>query len=131
MFLNELDTRYIGGGKSKLLQDFLYEYIPGKVILVPKGFITDFASIPRIFRWLITGNDNTKRAAVIHDFLYDTQPDGVDRKFSDAIFLLAMGEKPEEFQVKEWKRTTAYSGVRIGGWYVWRKKKKEKESKNV
>lgn len=50
---------------------------------VPAGFMTDFASIPRIFRGLFTRNGAPwQRAAVIHDYLYSTFPFGT-RQMAD------------------------------------------------
>lgn len=125
IFLTELDTRYIGGGRNKLLQSLIFEYEHTKVIKVEKGFITDFASIPRLARWLITGQDNTKRGAVIHDKLYEDQPEGVTRKFADDMFLKAMLTGPDEMRVKKWKAYVAYSAVRVGGWKSWNKNERE------
>ena len=40
---------------------------------VPAGFCTDFASIPRLLRWLYSSNSAPwQRAAVLHDYLYST-----------------------------------------------------------
>lgn len=126
-FLSALTTTYIGDGKSALAEELIYEYSRNRVILVPVGFITDFASIPRIFRPIITGNDDTMPPAVIHDYLYNTQPDGVTRGFADWIFLLAMSEKePPELEVPVWKRTIVYLGVRVGGWIFWNLKRNRK-----
>lgn len=42
-----------------------------RCIVVPAGFETDFASIPRPFRWAFAPDSPTAaRAAVLHDFLY-------------------------------------------------------------
>src|SRR5262245_61834039 len=53
------------------------EYIIGRTsdrIVVPKGFVTDFASIPQALWSLgLSPHGQYSRAAVIHDFLYWTQ----------------------------------------------------------
>lgn len=66
------------------------------VIKIPKGFDTDFASIPRIF-WSYLPPTGTKRnqygkAAIIHDFVYDIicEYPVSGRKECDLIFLEAM-----------------------------------------
>ena len=42
-------------------------------VVVPSGFMTDFASIPRLLRWLYSSNSAPwQRAAVLHDYLYST-----------------------------------------------------------
>src|SRR5271166_5582366 len=39
-------------------------------VTVPKGFVTDFASIPRIFFSLLRPDGEYTYAAIIHDYLY-------------------------------------------------------------
>tara|TARA_R110000803_G_scaffold3216_3_gene10930 strand:- start:3472 stop:3849 length:378 start_codon:yes stop_codon:yes gene_type:complete len=123
-FLTELDTRYIGNGRNRLRGDLIYEYLPAKVVIAEKNFVTDFASIPRLFRAIITGQDNTKRGAVIHDYLYLFQPEGVTRRYADGIMLMAMLEGPDEMRVSKWKAYMVYYGVRMGGWVAWNRYKK-------
>jgi hypothetical protein len=96
-------------------------------VMVPQGFTTDFASIPRIFwavlpRWGKYGN-----AAVIHDYLYYQQK--YKRKQADKIFLEAMAV----LEVPAWQKYPIYGAVRIGGWLAWlcNKKKKAKGLKKM
>ena len=118
-FLDDLDTRDIGDGDALLLHRFRYRCPDtGEVITANRGFITDFASIPRIFRALITGNDNTKKPAVTHDKEYRSKTSRRTRERVDQIFLMGM----KESGVPLWKRYMAYYGVRIGGWTSWVKK---------
>ena len=59
-----------------------------KAVSVPSGFVTDFASIPRIF-WSVLPTDGAYAyAAVIHDYLYWHQ--GRSREESDLILKFAM-----------------------------------------
>ena len=53
--------------------------------IVPAGFITDFASIPRLF-WTVVGHPAGKyaQAAVLHDYLYRTN--SVSRAKADSLF---------------------------------------------
>ncbi len=112
-FLNELDVRVISKGRVQLLADFSYR-IPNTadIIIVPKGFMSDFASIPRGFRWLITGAGKTRKPAIIHDWLY-SQGIGT-RKRADEVFRTAMKESG-----MGWKRHVAYRAVRMGGMFAW------------
>ena len=41
------------------------------VVQVPKGFVTDGASIPRIFWVYLPRHGKYTKAAVVHDFLYN------------------------------------------------------------
>lgn len=115
VFLTDLDVRVISGGKFILLSTFVYKDRDTQgVIKVPKGFKTDFASIPRIMRWFITGQDDTRKPAVVHDYLYSK---GAGRRIdADRIFLSAL----DVAGVSCIKRYICYLGVRIGGWVRWR-----------
>lgn len=84
-----------------------------KAVTVPKGFVTDFASIPRIF-WSVLPPDGTYAyAAVIHDYLYWTQTR--PREEADHILKIAM----EDFEVGKVTVGAIYSGVRLGGQVAW------------
>ncbi len=41
------------------------------IIHVPAGFVTDLASVPRIFWTLLPPDGKYAKAAIIHDYLYD------------------------------------------------------------
>jgi len=73
---------------------------------VPVGTHTDFASIPRGFRWMISRVGRYGRAAVIHDHLCESKV--VTRKVADRVFLEAM----KELGVGWWKRRVMFMGVR-------------------
>ena len=84
-----------------------------KVILVPAGFQTDLASVPRlpIVYWL-TG-DTSSAAAVVHDWLYQSHE--VDRKTADRI----LEEASAVTGVPWWRRKLMFWGVRVGGSRYW------------
>ncbi len=76
---------------------------------VPIGFITDFASVPRLpFAFLFAG-DTAHEAAVIHDYLYQFAL--TDKKTADAVFLEAM----EETEVPWWRRRLMHAAVESFG----------------
>ncbi len=50
VFLSDLDTRDRGNGKRMLVSRLDYVDCDGKLIQVPVGFETDFASIPPLAR---------------------------------------------------------------------------------
>ena len=110
------------GRQWKLAEPF--EYHVGtkesdEVIGIPAGFITDFASVPRIFWSVIPPWGKYGKAAVVHDFCYGTEL--YPRKRCDEIFLEAM----EVLAVSLWKRRVIYTAVRIGGRFVWKKHTKQ------
>lgn len=110
----EASTRWI------LDQDLIYQTPTDGLISVPRGFMCDLASIPRIFQLLIPVNDTHRQAATLHDWLYYKK--GViglhtySRAQCDQMFLQAMAETG----VSAWKRYAMYFAVRIGGWAAWR-----------
>lgn len=60
---------------------------------VPAGFTTDFASVPRIFVWLLPRYGRWTQAAVLHDYLWSLAKTGEISKFdADGIFLRALRE---------------------------------------
>ena len=92
------------------------EYLIGNSqwrINVPAGFVTDFASVPRLFWSTISPVDKHGRGAIIHDFLYWEQR--CTREQADRILVLAM----KESQVNAGIRWQVYSAVRIGGANAW------------
>jgi hypothetical protein len=116
MFPDDLFVKIIPNGFYLLLAQFRWVDLQTHgVIAVPKGFVTDFASVPRGFRWLVHGHDNTRKPAVIHDYLYSWAVG--DRKEADKIFLQGM----DKADVALWKRYTCYAAVRAGGWITWEK----------
>lgn len=81
----------------------------GRLIEVPTGFRTDFASVPRLpFCYLVAGN-TAHEAATLHDFLYQVHI--VSREMADHILLEAMGPT----NVAPWRRQIIFAGVRVGG----------------
>lgn len=102
------------GGVWTILQPLIYESdVAQKVFIVPEGFVTDFASVPRIpLAFLLTG-DSAHEAAVVHDWLY--RKDIVTRSVADAVFAEAAKISGEA----GWKSWLMWAGVRLGGWVAW------------
>lgn len=70
-----------------------------KPVEVPKGFVTDFASIPRIFWSAVEPSGEYAFAAVIHDYVYWKQDR--PRSEADAIFRYAMEDLGIKFVVSQ------------------------------
>lgn len=95
----------------KLTSSFRY-YSSLGLVYVPKNFITDGASVPRIFWAIFSPFGCYFSAAVVHDMLYSPLNDEFTRSESDGIFLEAM----QECNVPWCRRTLIYSAVRCAGW---------------
>lgn len=105
-----------------LLEDFQYSMDDenGKeVIVVTKGLMTDFGSIPKIFQNIISPIGKPTRAFILHDALYQRQD--YTRSKSDRILLDAMWC----LGVNYFTRWSIYWAVRIGGGLAWRQHAKE------
>lgn len=111
------DTIQLDAKNWKVQQAFVYIYNEDGVyreILIPKGFVTDYGSIPQIFQNIIPKNDAMSGAYVVHDLVYASEM--FSRKLCDDILLMAF----QELGASWLKRNTVYSAVRTCGWNVWR-----------
>lgn len=116
-FLSPLVLKAEGPGEWSVQEPFRYEADTGAIYIVPVGFVTDLASIPRITRPLIDINGKSRRPAVLHDWLYCLKVG--TRSEADSLFLEALKSEGVGFTT----RWSMYIGVRTGGWYYWRGRK--------
>jgi len=110
------------GKQFKLHYAFTYLWKrKGIVIRVKPGFETDFASIPRVARILISKLGRYNKPAVIHDAIYQHVVPGYQftRAEADLCFLDGM----RDLGVARWKYTMMYWAVRLFGWAAWRGEK--------
>ena len=93
MEMSKLLVKDLMNGKFELISDYIYQ-IENYVIKVPRGFITDYASIPRIFRAIVLPYGKHSGASVVHDYLYSKDCDlDIERKKADKIFLEILKEE--------------------------------------
>ncbi len=94
-----------------------------KTIVVPRGFECDGASVPRILWGTIspTIHPQTIAGAILHDYLYRTQPEDITRQEADAIFYAVCRADGLPF----WRAGLAWIGLRLFGGRAWKQKKKE------
>jgi len=85
----------------------------GSPLTVPRGFVTDFASIPRVFWSLLPPDGQYTYAAIIHDYLYWEQ--NVSKAQADRI----LGYVMEEFKVDAASALAISRGVQVGGGSAW------------
>lgn len=120
-FLTPLRFEQTGPRRWVVLEDLVYRSAILGTIKVPKGFVTDFASVPRLpfAYWLTGGRGNA--AAVIHDYLYRCQRSGgvkVSRSTADAVYYEALGAGTHA--EPGWAATLMWAGVRTFGWLAWK-----------
>lgn len=117
-FLTTLDVKLPEeSGEWVLANPLVYDSAKYGLIVVPEGFTTDFASVPRLPIAYALFGDIAHAPAVIHDYLY-SETDR-DRAECDAIFLEAM----QVAGISWWKRRAMWLAVRAAGWAVRSKKK--------
>jgi hypothetical protein len=107
-------TPFGDGNDSVVTQDLRYR-IKDTIflIVVPAGFVTDFASTPRALWSVLPPTGRYQLAAVVHDFLYWDQ--ACQREQADAIFRVAMSES----NVKPRERDLMWRAVRQFGQSAW------------
>ena len=116
----KIDVEYIGCEKYRLLKSLHY-IIDGEKFVVEKGFITDFASVPKVFWGFFPPDKNYAFAAVLHDWLYATKP--FSRKKADKVFYRAM----VLYDIDEKVCKLFYYIVRLFGYYRWKKARRKNE----
>jgi hypothetical protein len=97
-----------------------------ETITVPKGFVTDLASVPRAL-WAFIAPFDVARAAIVHDLLYKTirqyrwkMKDKEDKELvkkakiaSDKVFLLGMHDADPK--IPGWKSYSSWKAVDLFG----------------
>ena len=113
-FITTLKTDQTDRRTYKLLDDLVLADEDERTIIVPAGFVTDFASIQVLHNAflfvlfaLVSGYGNY--AATVHDFLYSEGQ--VSRKEADAVLFRALRAEG----VARWRAWLMWAGVRIGG----------------
>lgn len=111
-FLDPLILEYIDGRTWKVVNEFIYRTDVDSLqsVKVPAGFVTDFASVPRILWRVLPPTGMYGKAAVVHDYLYRT-PGFASKADADRVFLEAM----TALGVGWWTCTIMYQGVRCFG----------------
>lgn len=110
-FTDPLVVEYLDGEKWAVRETFAYQHALG-LFLVPAGFVTDFATVPRFFWRIIPPTGQYGKATVIHDYLYLTPTYHVTRAQADQVFLDAMAD----LGVPEFQRRMMYGLVRAFGY---------------
>ena len=118
IFVPETDDGYVFG----LARSITYKW-RGKTLKVPKGFTSDGASVPRLLWASVspTIHPYTIAAAIMHDYIYRTHPEGWSRWDAD----LAFAEIAHADGLSKFKTLKAWIGLRLFGWIAWKQKKKE------
>ena len=127
-FRTNMDVRKLSEHEWQLIAPLVYESDTVGTIIVPKGFVTNFGSVPRLpFMFMFFGGVGDK-ACTLHDWLYAPPHEPfsgsgvrVSRKTADKVLRGVI----KECMTDSWsitKSATAWAmwaGVRLGGGSHW------------
>jgi hypothetical protein len=107
------DTVYVLHGP------LVYQSELAGIIVVPSGFETDLASVPRVPLFYLALAGRAHREAVLHDYLFriGCRP-RVSFMTANRIFLEAMRVRGKAW----WVKYPMFVGVCLGGYFSFRKK---------
>ena len=137
-FTGALKTEWLDGRRWRVIES--YRFYSGEAgtsifVEVPRGFITDLASIPRAIRWLVPKVGRDSAASAVHDVLYrigavitaievegieHTSSTPISRGVADSIYHQALVAS----KVGAWRRKLLYHGVSTFGWIAWNRYRK-------
>jgi hypothetical protein len=116
--LNTLGTYKIGPRLWILSQSFNI-VTPRGIVSVPRGFVTDHASVPRPFWSLIPPvADEIAEASIPHDYFYVKESEEVPRKFADECLYEIARVNGASWVTAQ----AAHKAVRVASWGMYRKK---------
>ena len=116
-FLTEIDLRVVDEGWQVLDTIIYYSDILDDEVIVPVGFFTDLASVPKPMRSIVpVANAKNRPAAIVHDYLCDESVQlvyGIDQRMADAIFREALAV----CKVNPVGRWVMWAPVRLYQWW--------------
>jgi hypothetical protein len=121
MFNNtKVELESLPNGDWRTLKEVIW-YEKDHEIIVPKGFKTDLASIPKLLRWFVSNDDGRIRSpAIVHDWVYYNRGRVGEKLYSrqdaDNLFYRTL----RFLKVSKGKAKLMYYAVRLGGYFVWR-----------
>lgn len=108
----------------ELTEDCVFKLESGQVLfIIPRGYPTDFASVPRIAWSIFPPHGLMANASILHDYMYDNRINedklGADqaRVFADKLFLAHCLNDG----VPMWQAAFVYGIIRLFGKSWWTK----------
>jgi len=94
----------------------------GDIMCIPKGYPTDYASVPKILKFFLEYVGREADGYIVHDYLYNfrgyrtsfrsLKHTPVTRKFADKEMAYQM----KQLHSPKWRIFTYYIAVRLFGW---------------
>ena len=119
-FLTECDLMPMTDGEHWRLKARLVFHSEAilETIYVPTGFVTDLASIPRLFWNILPPFGRYTEAAIVHDWIYRNHT--FSRMVCDVLFF----EMMVALNTPTVTRWIIYLAVRCFGWSAWNNEKR-------
>lgn len=115
-FLTDLQAELVQSEPAlwKLTLPLIYQSdVANDTFVVPVGFVTDLASVPRIPIAYFLAGGTSNEASVVHDWLY------TEKKLPRAMADSVLREASAVTGVPGWRRWIMWAGVRLGGGSHW------------
>lgn len=116
--LVDIRTTAEKGRVFRLMEPLEIKFRDKPELVIPWGFRSDGASVPRFFWRLIfpKGDEKALRAAFAHDYIYRIHPEGWTKAEADRLFY----ELLLEDGVPTWRAWIAYKAVELFGGIAWK-----------
>lgn len=118
-FTTPLELEYLDGRNWRVTAEFDFaSSVLERIIRVPVGFVTDFASIPRLLWNILPPTGLYGKAALLHDDAYrnpEMLSPPITRQQADRLLWEGMEVLGVSYHVK----LIIYLGVRFGGRRTW------------
>jgi hypothetical protein len=95
----------------EVIEPIVFVSESGRTIIVPEGYRSDFASIPRVFHRIINPVGRHGKATIVHDWLCDESPHSCSSTEAAEIF----GEAMTALGVSSTRRKIMVRAVKMGG----------------
>jgi ABC-type glucose/galactose transport system permease subunit len=118
-FTSPLELEYVDGRCWKVTAEFDFASdVLEHIVRIPAGFITDFASIPRLFWNILPPTGTYGKAAVIHDMLYQ-HPECITPTATEKQANSVLLEGMITLHTGWLTALVIYTGVKFFGWFAW------------
>lgn len=117
--LDELRAHKSADQLWELMEPFAFE-TPSLSVTVPAGFVSDFASVPRLVRWYVDDDDPAiLPGSIVHDYVYGRRGMLEGRKISRAEADALLRDAMLTAGAGKTLAAVVHAAVRLGGGAHW------------
>lgn len=96
------------GNKWEVDEEYRTEVL-GETIVIPQGFVSDLASVPRILWLFISPFGRYTEASVVHDYLY-LESDLPRKKCDEIFYVLMLRNRTNPLTARVFYKTVRFLG---------------------